>query len=167
MASKLILDTKKQEVAEIRAKIAKAKSVVIVDYRGLTVLQDTQIRNEMRKAGVEYKVLKNRLVFKALEQEGYKGLDKALEGPSAIAFSYDDPVASSKIIAEAIRTTKKMAFKGGIVEGKVLDAQGMAAVATIPAKEVLIAQLLGMLTSPMRSLAVVIDQIAQQKQANN
>lgn len=162
--SKEILMAKEQEVSTIREKVKKAKSVVIVDYRGLTVLQDTQMRVEMRKSGVEYKVLKNRLVLRALEAEGFKGLNKALEGPSAIAFGYDDVVAPAKIIAEFMaKTNNKISVKGGVVEGKVSSNADIIALSKIPAKPILIAQLLGMLQSPIRNLACNLAQIAEKK----
>lgn len=163
MSSKAVLEQKQAEVAVIADKIKKAKSVVFVDYRGVTVAQDTELRNELRKNKVEYKVLKNKLVIKALAKLSIAGLDKTLEGPTAFAFGYDDPVTPAKILSEAIKTQKKMAFKGGIVEGKVMDAASIGAVASIPSKPVLLAQLLGLLTNPMRSLAVAMDQIAQKK----
>lgn len=156
---------KEQEVATISEKVKKAKSVVVVDYRGLTVLQDTNMRVELRKAGVEYKVLKNRLVLRALNAEGYPGFEKVLEGPTAVAFGYDDPVAPAKIIAETIaKTNNKITFKGGIIEGQTASVNEIVALAKIPAKPILVAQLLGMLTNPMRSLAVAMSKIAEQKQ---
>ncbi len=134
---------KEQQVAEYAEKFGKAKSVVLVDYRGLTVTEDTAMRNEMRKAGVEYK-----------------------EGPTAVAVSYDDAVAPSKIVVDTVKKTNdKIAVKGGVVEGKVMDANGIKTVATIPAKPVLVAQLLGMLQSPLRGLAVALSEIAKKKEA--
>ena len=125
---------KEQQVAEYAEKFGKAKSVVLVDYRGLTVAEDTAMRNEMRKAGVEYKVVKNRLMARAFAAAGIPGFD-VIEGPTAVAVSYDDAVAPSKIVA------------------------------TIPAKPVLVAQLLGMLQSPLRGLAVALSEIAKKKEA--
>lgn len=162
--SKETLAAKEKEVADIQDKVAKAKSIVIVDYRGLTVAEDTEMRVNMRKNGVEYKVLKNRLVLRALNAAGYEGFDKILEGPTAVAFGYDDAVAPAKIVSDTVaKTNNKIKVKGGIVEGKAAEISEIAALAKIPAKPVLVAQLLGMLTNPMRSLAVAMSKIAEQK----
>lgn len=154
---------KAKEVAVIEEKVKKAKSIVIVDYRGLTVSQDTALRCELRKANVEYKVLKNRLVLRAMNDAGYKGFDKVLEGPTAVAFSYDDAVAPARILNDSAKSTNKLTLKGGVVEGKSMNATELTAIAAIPSKPILVAQLLGMLTNPMRSLAVAFEQIAKAK----
>lgn len=156
---------KEQQVAEYAEKFGKAKSVVLVDYRGLNVAEDTSMRNELRKANVEYKVVKNRLILRAFVNAGYEGFDSVLEGPTAIAVSYDDAVAPAKIIVDNVKKTNKIAVKGGVVEGKIMDAQGVTKVASIPAKPVLVAQLLGMLQSPVRGLAVALSEIAKKKEA--
>lgn len=156
---------KEQQVAEYAEKFGKAKSVVLVDYRGLNVAEDTSMRNELRKANVEYKVVKNRLILRAFVNAGYQGFDSVLEGPTAIAVSYDDAVAPAKIIVDNVKKTNKITVKGGVVEGKIMDAQGVTKVASIPAKPVLVAQLLGMLQSPVRGLAVALSEIAKKKEA--
>lgn len=165
MANKNILAEKEKEVEEIVAKINSAKSVVIVDYRGLTVLQSTELRSECRKENVEYKVIKNRLLFRAFEKAGLTGYEKVFEGPTAVAFSYDDPVPGAKILAQVAEKTKLLEVKGGVIGGKSATAQELKVLATIPPKPVLLSQLLGLLTSPMRSLAVVVSEIAKQKSA--
>ncbi len=162
--SKEIRAIKEAEVADIEAKIKKAKGVVIVDYRGLTVKQDTEMRNELRKANVEYKVLKNRLVLRALNNSGNKGFDKVLEGPSAVAFGYDDAIAPAKILVECAEKFKKMSVKGGIIDSKICNAEEVKVYSKIPAKPILVAQFLGMLTSPVRSLAVALSEIAKKAQ---
>ena len=162
MASKKILAQKAETVKEILDKVNRSKGLVLVDYRGLTVEAVTQIRNELRKNDIEYRVLKNRLVLRAFKEAGYEGFDKALEGPTAVAFGYSDPAAPARILMQSAKDGKPV-LKAGIVEGKAFDAAAIEAVAKIPAKEVLIAQLLGMLTTPMRGLAVALDQIAQKK----
>ena len=139
------LKLKEQQVAEYAEKFGKAKSVVLVDYRGLNVAEDTSMRSELRKANVEYKVVKNRLILRAFVNAGYQGFDSVLEGPTAIAVSYDDAVAPAKIIVDNVKKTNKITVKGGVVEGKIMDAQGITKVASVPAKPVLVAQLLGML----------------------
>lgn len=156
---------KEQQVAEYVEKFGKAKSVVLVDYRGLNVAENTLMRNDLRKANVEYKVIKNRLVLRAFNNAGIAGFDTVLEGPTAMAISYDDAVAPAKIIVDNVKKTNKLTVKGGIVEGKVLDAKEITKVAAIPAKPVLVAQLLGMLQTPVRGLAVALSEIAKKKEA--
>lgn len=156
---------KEQQVAEYAEKFGKAKSVVLVDYRGLNVAEDTSMRSELRKANVEYKVVKNRLILRAFVNAGYQGFDSVLEGPTAIAVSYDDAVAPAKIIVDNVKKTNKITVKGGVVEGKIMDAQGITKVASVPAKPVLVAQLLGMLQTPVRGLAVALSEIAKKKEA--
>ena len=164
--SKEAIEQKAQQVADIAEKVKKAKSIVLVDYRGLNVAQDTEMRVNMRKAGVDYKVLKNRLVLRALNSCGFDGFEKILEGPTAVAFGYEDAVAPAKIVSETIaKTNNKIAVKGGIVEGKQASVEEINALAKIPAKPVLVGQLLGMLTNPMRRLAVAISEIAKKQSA--
>lgn len=159
--SKETLKLKEEQVKDIEDKVNRAKSVVLVDYRGITVEQDTAMRSELRKANVEYKVLKNRLVLRAFNNTGYTGFDETLQGPTAVAFSYDDAVAPAKIIVDYVKKVNKISVKGGIVEGKIMDENGINTLATIPSKNVLVAQLLGLLTSPMRGLAVAVSEIAK------
>jgi len=155
---------KEEQVAIIEDKTKRAKGVVLVDYRGLNVAEDTEMRNKLRSAGVEYKVLKNRLVLRAFNNAGYEGFDKVLEGPTAVAFSYDDATAPARIVMESVKkTNNKISVKGGIVEGKILDAAGITAVSNIPSKEILLSQLLGLLTSPMRSLAIAVNEVAKKQ----
>lgn len=164
--SKEAIAQKAQQVEDIAEKVKRAKSVVLVDYRGLTVAQDTEMRVNLRQAGVDYKVLKNRLVLRAFNGCGFDGFEKVLEGPTAVAFGYEDPVAPAKIVAETVtKTNNKIAIKGGIIEGKQASVDEINALAKIPAKPVLVAQLLGMLTNPMRSLAVALSEIAKKQSA--
>ncbi len=162
MANIQNIELKAAKVAEVQEKIQKAKSVIIYDYRGLTVEEVTNLRNEMRKANIEYLVLKNGIVERAAKAAG---IDDAilpmLKGPSAFAFGYEDAVAPAKILKEFIKKTKKCAMKGGIVEGKVEDADMVNAIADLPSREVLIARLLGSMMSPISGLAIVLDQIAK------
>ncbi len=152
-------------VSEYAEKIGKAKSFVIVDYRGLTVAQDTELRKELRNNNVEYKVVKNRLTLRAMEKAGFNGLNEQLTGPTAIAISYDDPVAPAKVLCTAAKKNDKLEVKGGMVEGKLMNDDEIKSVANIPAKPVLIAQLLGMLQTPIRGLAVVVSEIAKKQEA--
>ena len=165
MASKEILAQKEQLVSEIAEKIAKAKGIVLVNHCGLTVEQDTALRVDMRKADVEYKVIKNTVLVRAFEKAGYTGFEKVFEGPTAVAFSYEDTVAGAKILVENGTKTKMLEIKGGVIEGKSASADEIKVLASIPSKPVLIGQLLGLLTSPMRSLAVAISEVAKKQSA--
>lgn len=165
MASKEILAQKEQLVSEIAEKIAKAKSIVLVNHCGLTVEQDTALRVDMRKADVEYKVIKNTVLVRAFEKAGYTGFEKVFEGPTAVAFSYEDTVAGAKILVENGTKTKILEIKGGVIEGKSASVDEIKVLASIPSKPVLIGQLLGLLTSPMRSLAVAISEVAKKQSA--
>ena len=164
--SEAIMNAKKQIVSDYAEKIGKCKSFVLIDYRGLTVAEDTALRVALRKENVEYKVVKNRLILRAIEQAGIEGIDASVfEGPTAIAISYEDAVAPAKVLTDNAKKTKKTALKGGVVEGKVLTVDEIEKVAIIPAKPVLVAQLLGMMQSPVRSLAVVLSEIAKKQEA--
>ncbi|MBR2324102.1 MAG: 50S ribosomal protein L10 [Clostridia bacterium] len=161
MANKEIIAAKEALVNEVAEKIQKSKSVVLVNHCGLTVEQDTALRVEMRKAGVEYKVIKNKILVRAFEKCGFTGYEKVFEGPTAVAFSYEDTVAGAKVAVEGGQKTKMLELKGGIIEGKSATIDELKVLASIPPKPVLLAQLLGVLTAPMRNLAVVISEIAK------
>jgi len=161
--SKQSLKLKEEQVEVILEKVKKAKGIVLVDYRGINVEQDTNMRNALRAEKIEYKVLKNRLVLRAFNAAGFTGMDAVLEGPTAVAFSFDDATAAARIISENQKKIPKISMKGGIVEGQIMDAKGITAVASIPSKEVLLGQLLGLLTSPMRSFAVAVSEVAKKQ----
>ena len=150
-------EAKKALVEEIKNKIQSAKSIAFVDYRGLTASEDTKLRKTFREAGADYKVYKNRLMIKALEQLGITGCEKFLEGTTAVAFSNADEVSAPRIIVDTIKDTKKMEIKFGILNGSVVDSKAVEALAKLPSKEVLIAQLLGMLKAPATNLARVLN----------
>ncbi len=152
------LEEKKQLVEEIKSKISNAGSVVIVDYKGLTVFEDTELRKTLREANVEYRVLKNRLVQKAFNELGYTDFDEALNGPTAVAFANGDPVAPAKILLESADKYKKMTVKCGMIEGSYINVDGVKELATLPPKEVLVAKLLGTLEAPISGLARVLNE---------
>ena len=156
---------KEQEVAGLSEKFSKAKGIVLVDYRGMTVAEDTALRNEMRKNNVEYKVVKNRIMLRAFEKTGYTGLEDVLQGTTAVAISYDDPVTPAKVLSDNAKKINKTALKGGVIEGSVMDEKAIKSVAAIPPKTVLLSQLVGLLTSPMRSLAVGLSEVAKKQSA--
>ena len=155
------IETKQVVVNEIKEKLEKAASVVMVDSRGLSVEQDTVLRKQLRDAGVDYKVYKNTMVHLAVQGTQFEGLESFLSGPSAFAFSYEDATTAASIISKATKDMKALEFKGGVIEGAVYDAEGMKLVAEIPSREVLLSKLLGSFKSPMSSFARVIDQIAK------
>ena len=154
------LEAKQALVEEIKEKLQKAKTVVFVDYRGLTVAQDTKLRADFRKNGAEYRVYKNRLMVRALNELGYTGCESYLEGTSAVAFGYEDEVAPAKIVDGASSENCAFTIKFGIYNKNIVDADAVKKLAKIPSREVLLAQLVGMLSSPMRGLAVCLKAIA-------
>lgn len=157
MPSEKTLLLKKKAVEELSAKIKEAKSIVLADYRGLTVEQDTALRNELRKAGVEYRVVKNSMTQFAVEENGLKDLEIYLSGPTSIAMSSEDLVAPAKVLSEFAKKFEKLEIKAGVVEGKVIDLNGVKALAELPSKEVLVAQVLGTLNAPITGFATVLN----------
>lgn len=175
MSSQAVLESKQQVVEEISDKFQRAASAVLTDYRGLNVSEATILRKELREAGVEYKVLKNTLTKLAAEKVGYQELMKDLVGPTAIAFSYDDPVAPAKILTKFAKEHKKLELKSGVVEGKIIDFAGITALAELPSREVLLAQVLAGFQGPiagfvnvmqgnLRNFACVINAIKEQRE---
>ena len=152
------LEEKKKLVEELKEKIGSAQSIVIVDYKGLTVFEDTELRKTLREANVEYRVLKNRLMQKALNELGYTEFDEALNGPTAVAFATADPAAPAKILLESADKTKKVSIKCGMVDGAYITPDGVKELATLPSKEVLIAKLLGTMSAPISGLARVLNE---------
>ena len=155
------IEIKQPIVEEISAGIKDAQSVVLVDYRGLTVEQDTELRKKLREAGVVYKVYKNTMMNFAFKGTDFEGLAPYLNGPSAMAYSTEDATAPARVLAEFAKNAKALEIKAGVVEGNVYDAKGMEAISTIPSREVLISKLLGSMQSPMANFARVINQIAE------
>ena len=155
------VELKQPIVAEISEVIKDAQSVVLVDYRGLTVEEDTALRKQLREAGVNYKVYKNTLMNFAFKGTDFEALAPYLNGPSAIAVSTEDATAPARVLAEFAKKAKNLEIKAGVVEGDLYDAKGMQAIASIPSRDVLISKLLGSLQSPITNFARVIKQIAE------
>ncbi len=155
------IEIKQPIVDEIKSKVEGATTVVLVDYRGLNVEQDTRLRKNLREAGCEYKVYKNTLMRRAFEGTDCAQLDSMLEGPSAIAISKDDATAPIRILNNMAKEAEALEFKAAIVEGNFYDAEGVKALASIPSREELISKLLGSLQSPITNLARVLKQIAE------
>lgn len=155
------VELKKPIVEEISANIEGAQSVVLVDYRGLTVEQDTELRKQLREAGVTYKVYKNTMMNFAFKGTEFEALAPYLEGPSACAISKDDATAPARILGKFAKTADKLEIKGGVVEGTAYDAEGIKQIALVPSREELISKLLGSMQSPITNLARVLNQIAE------
>jgi large subunit ribosomal protein L10 len=155
------IEIKQPIVEEISAAIKDAQSVVLVDYRGLTVAQDTQLRKELREAGVVYKVYKNTMMNFAFKGTDFEVLAPFLEGPSAAAISTTDATAPARIIAKFAKTAKDLEIKAGVVEGQFYDANGMAAIAEIPGRDELLSKLLGSIQSPIANFARCMNQLAE------
>ena len=155
------VELKQPIVQAIVDDITDAQSIVLVDYRGLTVAQDTELRKQLREAGIVYKVCKNTMMKRAFEGTDFAQLDEYLEGPSAIAISKDDATAPARIICKFAKTAQALEVKAGVVEGTVYDANGVAELSKVPSREELLSKLLGSLQSPITNLARVLNQIAE------
>lgn len=151
------LEKKQVVVSEIKTKLENAVSVVLVNARGLTVQQDTELRRKFREANVDYKVYKNTMLRFAVKDTPFEGLCEFLEGPTSIAISYGEAIAAARIISK-----EPVEFKAGVVDNVVYDAEGIKAIANIPSREELLAKLLGSFKSPMASFARVIKAIAEE-----
>ena len=157
------IEAKQAVVNEIKERLDKAVSVVLVDARGLTVAEDTDLRKQLREAGVDYKVYKNTMINFAIKDTQFEGLAQFLEGPTAVVFAYEEATKGASIVKKVSETAKDLEFKAGVVEGIVYDAEGIKALADLPSREVLISKLLGSFQSPISSFARVISQIAEKK----
>ena len=156
------VELKQPIVQAIADDIKDAQSVVLVDYRGLTVAQDTELRKQLREAGVIYKVCKNTMMKRAFEGTEFAGLEEYHEGPSALVVSKDDATAPARIICKFAKTAEALEVKAGVVEGNVYDAAGINELSKVPSREELLSKLLGSLQSPITNLARVLNQIAEQ-----
>lgn len=155
------VEVKAPIIDEIKGYVDQASAAVLVDYRGLTVEEDTRLRKALREAGVVYKVYKNTYLNRAFEGTVFAELSKHLEGPTAIAFGIDDATAPARVLAEFAKKAPNLEFKGGVVEGVYYDVKGLEKVALIPSRETLISKLLGSLQSPVANMARVLKQIAE------
>jgi len=150
---------KQKAVEEIQANFANAKSAIFMDYRGITVAEVTELRNKFRDSGVKFKVYKNTLVKIALNNMGVTELDDQLTGTLSVAFSQNDEISAAKIIKDEKFKDNKMAFKFGLLGTSVIDQAGVTALATMPSKEQLIAQIMGLLQSGARGIATVVQAV--------
>ncbi|MFS8650350.1 MAG: 50S ribosomal protein L10 [Caldibacillus sp.] len=164
MASPSALEKKKQIVEEITEKLQNSVSTVIVDYRGLTVAEVTELRKQLREAGVEFKVYKNTLMRRAAEQAGLADLNEALVGPSAVAFSAEDVIAPAKILNNFAKEHEDLEIKIGVIEGKVASKEEVKAIAELPSREGLLSMLLSVLQAPIRNFALAVKAVSEQKE---
>ncbi|MER1987802.1 MAG: 50S ribosomal protein L10 [Solibacillus sp.] len=158
------IETKSVLVQEIATKFEAAASVVVVDYRGLTVGQVTELRKQLREAGVEFKVYKNTLTRRATEKAGVEAINEFLTGPNAIAFSNEDVVAPAKIINEFAKKNEALEIKAGIIEGTIASVEDVKALAELPSREGLLSMLLSVLQAPVRNFALATKAVAEQKE---
>ena len=159
------VELKKPVIDEISELLSGAATAVVVDYRGLTVAEDTDLRKQLREAGVAYKVYKNTMINFAVKDTEFEDLSKHLEGPTALAVCKDDATAAARVLAKFAKGAEALEIKGGIVDGVYYDAAGIAQIASIPSREVLLSKLLGSMQSPITNFARVIKQIAESNEA--
>lgn len=159
-----VIETKQQVVTEIAEKLRASKSTIVVDYRGLTVSEATELRKNLREAGVEFKVYKNSLTRRAAESAEMAELNEFLTGPNAIAFSNEDVVAPAKVLNEFAKNHEALEIKAGVIEGKLVTLDEVKAIATLPSREGLLSMLLSVLQAPIRNLALATKAVADQKE---
>ena len=159
-----IIEKKKQIVTEIADKLKASKTVVVVDYRGLTVAEVTELRKQLREAGVEFKVYKNSMTRRAAETAELDTLNGSLTGPNAIAFSTEDVIAPAKILNDFAKKHEALEIKAGVIEGNVASAEEIKALAELPSREGLLSMLLSVLQAPIRNLALATKAVADQKE---
>ena len=164
MASTTILAQKEKEVKELAEKLKEAKVILLTDYRGINVADVTKLRTELRNVNTEYKVIKNNIIKRALNENGENGLDELLEGPTAIVIGTEDYLESSKVIYNFSKNNEFYKIKGGIIEGKVMTAEEIITLAKLPSRQELLAQLAGALLGNITKLAVALDQVKCQKE---
>ena len=162
--SEAIIAKKAALVEEVTEKFKAAASVVIVDYRGLTVDEVTRLRKQLRDANVEMKVIKNSILSRAAQAAGLEGLDEVFTGPTAVAFSNDDVIAPAKIIDEFAKDAKALEIKGGIIEGKVSTLEEIIALAKLPNREGLLSMLLSVLQAPVRNVAYAVNAVIEKEE---
>ncbi|MFC6201311.1 50S ribosomal protein L10 [Lactiplantibacillus nangangensis] len=159
--SKETVAVKAQKVEEVTEQLKKSVSAVVVDYRGLTVEQVTDLRKQLRDAGVKMEVIKNKIMVRAAEKAGYADMNDVFAGPTAVAFSEEDPVAPAKILANFAKTADALQLKGGMVEGKVATLEEIQEYATMPSREELLATIANLLQAPVRNVAYAVKAVAE------
>lgn len=163
MSNSKIVEIKQQKVDAIAEQLKNSVSTIIVDYRGLSVAQVTELRQQLREAGLEYKVYKNTLVRRAAEAAGIEGLEEFLTGPNAIAFSNEEVVAPAKILADFAKQNEALEIKAGVIEGSVVSAEQVNTIGSLPSKDGLVSMLLSVLQAPVRNFAYAVKAVGEQK----
>jgi large subunit ribosomal protein L10 len=159
-----ILETKKQVVSTISEKLQSSQSTILVDYRGLTVAEVTELRKSLREAGIEFKVYKNSMVVRAAEENNLNELAEYLTGPTAIAFSNEDVVAPAKILNDFAKKHEALEIKAGVIEGRIASLEEVKALAELPSREGLLSMVLSVLQAPIRNFALATKAVAEQKE---
>ncbi|WP_433746234.1 50S ribosomal protein L10 [Falsibacillus pallidus] len=159
-----VLEQKKQLVNEISEKFKSSVSTIVVDYRGLSVAEVTELRKQLREAGIEFKVYKNTMTRRAAEAAELSGLNDALTGPNAIAFSTEDVVAPAKVLNDFAKKHEALEIKAGVIEGNIATVEEIKALAELPSREGLLSMLLSVLQAPMRNFALAAKAVAEQKE---
>lgn len=162
--SEAIIAKKAEQVAAVAEQFKNASSVVVVDYLGITVEEATNLRSQLREAGVQFAVVKNSILTRAAKEAGLEGMDDIFKGPSAVAFSNDDVVAPAKILADFAKKVEALEIKAGVIEGKVSSKEEIEALAKLPNREGLLSMLLSVLQAPVRNTALVFKAVADQKE---
>lgn len=165
MASEAILKQKETEVKALAEKFKEAKVILLTDYRGINVSDDTMLRNDIRKANAEYKIIKNNIIKRALDLNGESELDSLLEGPTAVVIGNEDYLEPAKVIYNFTKKNEFYKIKGGVIEGKVMTAEEIITLAKLPSKETLLSMLAGSLLGTISKFAVALDQVRLQKEA--
>ncbi|AJY75260.1 50S ribosomal protein L10 [Paenibacillus beijingensis] len=164
MANAKIIESKQQAVSEISSKLRGSSCTVVADYRGLNVAQVTELRKQLREAGIDFQVLKNTLVRRATAEAELTELDSVLTGPTAIAFGGEDVVAPAKILSDFAKKNEALKVKGGVVEGRVVDVEQIKALAALPSREGLLSMLLSVLQAPVRNFALAVKAVSEKKE---
>lgn len=165
MASETILKQKETEVKALAEKFKEAKVILLTDYRGINVSDDTILRNDIRKANAEYKIIKNNIIRRALDLNGESELDSLLEGPTAVVIGNEDYLEPAKVIYNFTKKNEFYKIKGGVIEGKVMTAEEIITLAKLPSRETLLSMLAGSLLGTISKFAVALDQVRLQKEA--
>lgn len=166
MASEAILKEKEKVISGVAEQLKNAQAIIAVDYRGLTVEQDTQLRSELRNADVHYEVIKNTYLKRAAAEAGITDIDDLFQGPTAVAFSNDDVVAPAKVLANFAKTADALSIKGGYIGGKVSSIEEINKLATMPSREGLLSMLLSVLQAPVRNVAYAVNAVVDKKTAD-
>ena len=164
MASEKIINQKKEEVANLAAKMKEAKIILLTDYRGINVADVTGLRAELIKSDSEYKVIKNNIIRRALAENGIEGLDDLLEGPTAVIMNNEDYLEAAKAIYNYSKDNDFYKIKGGVIEGKVMTAEEIITLAKLPSRETLLSMIAGALLANIQKFAVAVDQVRIQKE---